>query len=215
MNVLICRPIIKGLETMKAKDIMTLNVATVRSSATVAEAVKLMRFKQLRSLIVEPRTSDDAYGIVTETDIGAKVIALGKDPKEVRIYEIMSKPCIVVNPDLDVEYVARLFSSTGVWRAPVIQGEILGVISITDIITKSNIFDKPKLTHLLAELKKAISKARSTSSSKGMESKESVEAWDLVDEIEAEACFHGAPKPEISAREQFNQEKEEELVSTN
>ena len=197
---------------MKAKDIMTLNVATVRSSATVAEAVKLMRLKQLRSLIVEPRTSDDAYGIVTETDIGAKVIASGKDPKEVRIYEIMSKPCIVVNPDLDVEYVARLFASTGIWRAPVIQGEILGIVSITDIITKSNIFEKPKLTHLLAELEKAVSKARSVSTSKGIESKEAVEAWDLVDEVEAEACFHGAPKPEISARNKFNQEKEGELV---
>ena len=199
---------------MKAKDIMTLNVATVRSSATVAEAVKLMRLKQLRSLIVEPRTSDDAYGIVTETDIGSKVIAFGKDPKQVRIYEIMSKPCIVVNPDLDVEYVARLFATTGIWRAPVIQGEILGVVSITDIITKSNIFEKPKLTHLLAELEKALSKARSISTSKGMESKEAVEAWDLVDEIEAEACFHGAPKPEMSARDKFNQEKGKELVRT-
>lgn len=200
---------------MKAKDIMTLNVATVRSSATVAEAVKLMRLKQLRSLIVEPRTSDDAYGIVTETDIGSKVIALGKDPKEVHIYEIMSKPCIVVNPDLEVEYVARLFATTGIWRAPVIQGEIQGVVSITDIITKSNIFEKPKLTHLLAELEKAILKARSTATSKGIESKEAIEAWDLVDEIQAEACFHGAPKPEISARNKFQQEKERELVKTN
>ncbi|NER82401.1 MAG: CBS domain-containing protein, partial [Leptolyngbya sp. SIO1D8] len=39
---------------MKAADIMTQNVVTIRGSATVAEAVKLMKDKGLRALIVEP-----------------------------------------------------------------------------------------------------------------------------------------------------------------
>ncbi|MBD3559331.1 CBS domain-containing protein, partial [Planktothrix sp. FACHB-1355] len=115
---------------------MTQDVATVRGSATVAEAVRLMRLKEVRALIVEARDSEDAYGIVTETDVVAKVVAYGKDPKDVRVYEIMSKPCIVVNPDLNLEYVARLFANTGVWRAPVIQGDLLGIISVTDILNK-------------------------------------------------------------------------------
>src|SRR5689334_21071838 len=113
---------------MRAKQIMTQDVATIRGSATVAEAVKLLRLKELRALIVEPRNSGDAYGIVTEMDIVSKVVAYGKDPQEVHVYDIMSKPCIVVDPDLDVEYVARLFANTGVWRAPVIRGELLGII---------------------------------------------------------------------------------------
>ncbi len=54
---------------LKASNIMTTDVATIRGSATVAEAVKLMKFKQLRALIVETRTGQDAYGIVTQTDI--------------------------------------------------------------------------------------------------------------------------------------------------
>jgi CBS domain-containing protein len=129
---------------MKAADIMTKNVVTIRGSATVAEAVKLMKEKGLRALIVERRHDQDAYAIVTETDIVYKVTAFGKDPKQVRVYEIMTKPCVVVNPDLGVEYVARLFANTGIRRAPVITSELLGIISVTDILTKSDFVEQPK-----------------------------------------------------------------------
>ncbi len=43
-------------------------MATIRGSATVADAVKLMKFKQLRALIVDVRNGQDAYGIVTHTE---------------------------------------------------------------------------------------------------------------------------------------------------
>jgi CBS domain-containing protein len=64
-----------------AREIMTEDVATVRGSATVADAVRLMRLRGLHSLIVDRRTEDDAYGIVTDTDIASKVVAYGKDSK--------------------------------------------------------------------------------------------------------------------------------------
>ncbi|ABA23548.1 CBS domain containing membrane protein [Trichormus variabilis ATCC 29413] len=188
---------------MRAKQIMTQDVATIRGSASVAEAVRLMRLKGLRALIVEPRHSADAYGIVTVADIAGKVIAYGKDSENVRIYEIMSKPCITVDPDLDVEYVARLLSTTNLWCAPVIKGELLGVISITDIVSKGDCIPKPKLTFLRKELHKAISDARGISANYGSDSKRAIEAWDLVDELEVEACFYGLPKPDKSARELF------------
>ncbi len=122
---------------LKAKDIMTTEVVTIEPSATVAEAVALMKEKGLRALIVERTNEEDAYGIVTETDIVYKVVAQGLSPQSVLVREIMTKPCIVVNPDLSVENVARLFALTGIRRAPVIQERLLGVISVTDIIRKA------------------------------------------------------------------------------
>ena len=56
----------------------------------------------------------------------------------------MTKPCIVVTPELGVEYVARLFANTKIRRAPVVQGRLLGVISISDILRKSDFVEKPK-----------------------------------------------------------------------
>lgn len=130
---------------MKAREIMTEDVVTIRGSATVAEAVELMKDKGLRAIIVDRRSQEDPYGIISETDIIYKVAAYGKDPKQVRVYEIMTKPCIVVNPELEVEYVARLFGGTKIRRAPVIsKGELLGVISVTDIFRKSDFVEKPK-----------------------------------------------------------------------
>ena len=129
---------------MQAQEIMTKNVITISGSATVAEAVKLMKDKGLRALIVERRSEGDPYGILSETDIVYKVAAFGHDPKKMRVYEIMTKPCITVNPDLGVEYVARLFANTRVRRAPVVKGELLGIISISDILNKSDFVEKPK-----------------------------------------------------------------------
>ncbi len=122
---------------LKAKDIMTTEVVTIEPSATVAEAIALMKEKGLRALIVERMNEEDAYGIVTETDIIYKVVAQGLSPQSVLVREIMTKPCIVVNPDLSVENVARLFALTGIRRAPVIRERLLGVISVTDIIRKA------------------------------------------------------------------------------
>ena len=128
---------------MQAQEIMTKNVVTISGSATIAEAVKSMKDKGLRALIVERRSDSDPYGIVTETDIVYKVAAFGHDPKQMRVYEIMTKPCVMVNPDLGVEYVARLFANTRIRRAPVVKGELLGVISISDILNKSDFVEKP------------------------------------------------------------------------
>lgn len=121
---------------MQAKDLMTKNVETIDGMATVGEAINLLKEKNVRDLIVKPRDKNDAYGIITETDIVYKVLAFDKNPRDTKVHEIMTKPLIVINPDLDIKYVARLFRNTHTRRAPVIKGELLGIVSVTDIIQK-------------------------------------------------------------------------------
>jgi CBS domain-containing protein len=172
---------------MKAEDIMTTDVVTISGSATVADAVDLMKYKGLRALIVEPRTENDPYGMVSETDIIYKVAAYGQDPKQVRVYQIMTKPCIVVNPELGVEYVARLFANTRIRRAPVIKGKLLGIISITDILRKSDLFDNPKPIFIEDQIEAAREEARYICATKGDSSRECAAAWDVVEELLASA----------------------------
>ena len=129
---------------MTAQDIMTKEVVTISGSATVAEAVKMMKEKKLRALIVEPRSDRDPYGIITETDIVYKVAAFGHDPKAMKVFEIMTKPCITITPNLGVEYVARLFANTRTRRAPVVENGLKGIISINDVMHKSDFVEKPK-----------------------------------------------------------------------
>ncbi|MDB9527689.1 CBS domain-containing protein [Oscillatoria sp. CS-180] len=173
---------------LKASDIMTKEVITVRGSDTVAAAVQLMKDKSLRALIVEPRYENDPYGMVTETDIIYKVAAFGHDPKQMRVYEIMTKPCVVVNPDLGVEYVARLFAQTRIRRAPVIQGGLLGVVSISDILNKSDFVERPKPLFIEDRIEVAREEARAICKEQGDTSPACAAAWDVVEELQMAAA---------------------------
>ncbi|MGV2830289.1 CBS domain-containing protein [Myxosarcina sp. GI1(2024)] len=122
---------------MKASDIMTTNIVSIDSSATIATAAKLMKQHHVRALIVERASEEDAYGIITATDL-SQAIANAKNPEVTSVCEVMTKPCIVVNPDLSVEHIAKLFARTKIRIAPVIKDKLLGIVSITDILTKTN-----------------------------------------------------------------------------
>ncbi|MBD1217296.1 CP12 domain-containing protein [Aphanizomenon flos-aquae NRERC-008] len=188
---------------LTAADVMTKDVAMIRSSATVKEAVDLMRIRDWRALIIDRRHEQDAYGIITESDIVYKVISYSKDPNKVRVYEIMTKPCIVVNPELGLEYVARLFANHYLRRAPVISGKLLGIISLTDILARSSCLEQPRSLLLEQELQDEIKKARIVCVEKGINSTECAAAWDVVEEIQAEIAHQLAEKPLKTAFEDY------------
>ncbi|HUT93381.1 MAG TPA: CBS domain-containing protein [Thermoguttaceae bacterium] len=118
----------------RAGDVMTKEVISIEGTATVADAVRLMRERKVSSVFVNRRSQEDAWGIITRKDVVCKVIDPGKDPAEVKVFEIMSKPLITVSPGLALKYCARLFNSAGIRRAPVFDGkDIVGILSNTDI----------------------------------------------------------------------------------
>lgn len=122
---------------LRARDIMQVELATILDDATVAEAAQQMRLEGVRSLIVERHDQDDPYGIVTFSDIISHVLAEGRDPTEVRVFEVMTKPVIVITPGMEVKYIARMFQQTGVSHLPVIEeGRITGMVSMTDLVTE-------------------------------------------------------------------------------
>ncbi|MFQ6098011.1 MAG: CBS domain-containing protein [Armatimonadota bacterium] len=122
----------------KAKDVMTTEVVTIDGNATVADAVALMKEKGVRALIVDRRDESDAYAIVTQRDVAYEVLAQRKDPGSVQVKDIFSKPLVVINPDLDVVYAARLMKNFGLSRAPVIfEGELQGIVSVSDLVRKA------------------------------------------------------------------------------
>jgi len=188
---------------LTAADVMTKDVAMIRSSATVKEAVDLMKARDWRALIVDRRHEQDAYGIITESDIVYKVISYSKDPNKIRVYEIMTKPCIVVNPELGLEYVARLFANHHLRRAPVISGRLLGIISLTDILARSSCLKQPRSFLLEQELQDEIKKARIVCAEKGINSTECAAAWDVVEEIQAEIAHQLSEKPLKTAFEDY------------
>ena len=191
---------------LKTSEIMTTNVVTIGGAANVYQGVELMRDKQVSNLIVNRRNLQDAYGIVTETDIVSKVIAYGKDPKTVKVYQIMTKPCIVINPELGIEYVARLFANTGIHCAPVINNELLGIISMRDIINKSDFLENPQSLVLEQEIEQAIKYAKEFCADNSNSPQDCIAVWKIVEELQAESAHQQAKILEKTALEEFMEE---------
>jgi CBS domain-containing protein len=125
---------LKDVRFAKVSDVMTKDVVMIDGKETVAEAIKLMREKGVSSLVVNRRTHEDAWGIMTRKDVVHKVVDPGLDPHDVKVFEIMTKPLVMVSPSLALKYCARLLHHAGIRRAPVFDGkEIIGIISNTDI----------------------------------------------------------------------------------
>jgi signal-transduction protein with cAMP-binding, CBS, and nucleotidyltransferase domain len=122
---------------IRVRDVMKPHVDTVDGMDTVEAALRKMDHVETKVLVVNKRDENDAYGIVMFSDIARKVLAKDRPPSRVNIYEVMTKPVISVEPDMDIRYCARLFDRLHLSRAPVIsQGEVLGVVSFSDMVVK-------------------------------------------------------------------------------
>jgi len=122
---------------VRVRDVMKTSFDIVDGNMTVLEALELMKHVETKSLIVQKRDDNDEYGIVLLSDIAKQVLAVDRSPSRVNIYEIMSKPVINIDPNMDIRYCARLFERYGLARAPVVDNRnVIGVVSYTDMVMK-------------------------------------------------------------------------------
>jgi len=122
---------------VRVRDVMKSQFDTVDGMATVAQALETMAHVDTKTLVVRKRHADDTIGMVVISDISRQVLAEDRAPDRVNIYEIMSKPVLSVNPEMDIRHCARLFARFDLTRAPVVQnGEVIGVVSLTDLVVK-------------------------------------------------------------------------------
>lgn len=122
---------------IRVRDVMKTEFDVVDGLITVAEALRAMKHTDTKSLFVDKRNPEDEFGMVLLSDIARKVLAKDKNPERVNIYEIMTKPVMTVDPNMDIRYCARLFDRFHLSRAPVIEdGMLIGIISFTDMVLK-------------------------------------------------------------------------------
>ncbi|MDD2739757.1 MAG: CBS domain-containing protein [Methylomonas lenta] len=115
---------------IRVRDIMRTDFAGIDGSATVKEALLLMKSKKTSVLVVKKRHEYDEYGLITSGDIARHVLAKDKAPDRVNVYEIMACPVIQVSPEMDIRLCSKLFASYGLVRAPVIEnGLVIGMVS--------------------------------------------------------------------------------------
>jgi len=132
----------KAHSKVRVRDVMTNNYVVIDGLTTVKEGIQLARSHDVKAIVVNKRNDDDEYGVVLMNDIAKKVLAQNRSPDRTNIYEIMTKPAMSVDPDMNVKYCARLFERFGISRAPVIEaGKIIGMVSYNNIVINGMVRD--------------------------------------------------------------------------
>ena len=122
---------------IRVREVMKSNFDMVDGKVTVLAALEMMRHVDTKTLIVEKRNDEDEYGMVLISDIAKRVLGEDRSPSRVNVYEVMSKPVLPIDPDMDIRYCARFLERFGLSRAPVIENrKVIGIVSFTDLVLK-------------------------------------------------------------------------------
>lgn len=124
------------MKLITVEDIMTSaqKIAMISPYARVRELINMMDSKSVRSVIVERTSENDAYGIVTYTNILQAIYSNDGDMDLLNVFDIATKPMIQVVPNLDIRYAAQLMINQKIKHLSVTwEGKLTGVISMTDI----------------------------------------------------------------------------------
>ena len=119
----------------RVADVTRTSPHIVSGLASVQSAIEEMNSHNVSSLIIERRHDGDEYGIVTVRDIAAKVISINRSAERTSVYEIMTKPVLTLNSDMNVKYAIRLLAGHGLSRALVIGNEdLIGLVTLRDMV---------------------------------------------------------------------------------
>ena len=84
-------------ESIEARDLMSKDIAIISQEDGVFSAANIMSKRNI-SCVVAVDNKEEVAGILTERDILRKIVREGKDPKIVKVREIMSSPIVSVSP---------------------------------------------------------------------------------------------------------------------
>lgn len=105
----------------------------VRPDDTVYGALELLAQHEVGALVV--MDGGRLVGILSERDYTRKVALQGRNSKETRVAEIMTRNVITVSPRTRTRECMTLMSERKIRHLPVVDGgTVLGMISIRDIM---------------------------------------------------------------------------------
>jgi len=108
-------------------------VFQVAPEVLVFDALQLLADYGVGALVV--MEDDRLVGVVSERDYTRKVALQGRNSRETRVADIMTRGVITVTPDTGTRTCMALMSQNKIRHLPVVDnGKVLGMISIRDIM---------------------------------------------------------------------------------
>jgi CBS domain-containing protein len=111
---------------MKAREVMTTDVISVREDSGIEEAARLLARYRISGVPVV-NNAGSLVGLATEYDLISKS---GQN-----VADVMTRGIISVSPDTELEEVAHLLANRRIRRVPVMEGDkLVGILSRSDLI---------------------------------------------------------------------------------
>ena len=108
-------------------------VHSIPPDAPVIDAIRLMAEKFIGALLV--MDGNRLVGIVSERDYARKIVLQGRSSASTPVREIMTTEVISVGLDDTADHCMQLVTNKRIRHLPVVaSGEVLGVVSIGDLV---------------------------------------------------------------------------------
>jgi CBS domain-containing protein len=122
---------------IRVKDLMNADAKTVNKDVTLFTAIKMMHNFGVSSLIIEPESDGDAFGIITRKDVVEAIVMDPAGGTSLLVDDVMTKPAFTVDSGLSISNCHQMMRMVGVRRLPVVDGsKLIGILS------NANIFEK-------------------------------------------------------------------------
>ncbi len=126
---------------VEIRKIMIKKVITVPMDASVQKAVKTMNKKRINCLVVT--YNKRIAGILTERDLLERVLEKGKDPKETKVSEIMTRHVLVGKPTMGLVETSNFMFENKVKKLPIMEkNRLVGIVTLTDIARATCVDEK-------------------------------------------------------------------------
>jgi CBS domain-containing protein len=112
---------------------MTKQLKTVGPGTSVVSAAKTMKAARVGSLLV--KKGKKLIGIVTETDIVRRAVAVGKPLGKLTVEKIMTSPICTIESHQTVDDAQDMMGDLGIRHVAVTKGgDITGIVSVRDLL---------------------------------------------------------------------------------
>ena len=123
------------------------NVFSVLPDSSVYDALKIMGEKNIGALMVIE--NEELKGIFSERDYARKVVLVNRTSRDTKISEIMTPNVITISPSDTIDHCMEQMSQKRIRHLPVaLDGKIIGIISISDVVTAIIQMQKETISHL-------------------------------------------------------------------
>lgn len=117
----------------RVKDVMTPQAEVVSPDATAEDAAVTMKTLDIGVLPV--CDEEGLVGLLTDRDLVVRVVAARRDPKAVRVGEVMTPNIVYCFEDDELSRAAQLLADHQIRRLPVLSRDrsLVGIVSLGDL----------------------------------------------------------------------------------